>query len=75
MRAKIEDGYLWLDRVGKLKRQGCPYQQRDNDIEYCGDWCPLFDTSKDDEFIIISLCQKSYAIADKDFTDERGGEK
>ena len=38
MRIEIsENGYLWLERAGTMKRQDCHYRDA-----RCGDWCPLF---------------------------------
>lgn len=60
MKIKIDkEGYLFLERGGKMKEQQCPYANiytpssfgGDHDIypynsvdpKPCGDWCPLFD--------------------------------
>jgi hypothetical protein len=46
MKAKIDgSGGLWLERKGKLRKQGCPIS---NDPHgYCGEWCPHFNITKD----------------------------
>lgn len=41
MKAKIDkDGFLWIERSGKMKAQHCP---ENHTLSNCGDWCPLFD--------------------------------
>lgn len=39
-----EDGYLFIERGGRMIEQFCPFAPLD-DAGYqmaCGDWCPLF---------------------------------
>ena len=44
MKAKIDkNGYLHLERAGKLRPQDCPFAAFPaGDRGYCGDWCPHF---------------------------------
>ena len=47
MKGKIDrDGFLWIERAGKMNETTCPYSQWLNKTTEepisCGDWCPLF---------------------------------
>ena len=43
MKGKIDkNGHLHIERAGKLKMQGCPFEED----SYCGDWCSLFGEPK-----------------------------
>jgi len=74
MKVKIDkNGYLSFERAGNMKLQACPFYK---DSSACGDWCPLFNIEHidNDPYAMtyeINLCQKSYTIKEKDFTDER----
>ncbi|NOY58938.1 MAG: hypothetical protein GXO75_08400 [Calditrichaeota bacterium] len=82
MKAKVDkSGYLWLERVGKLKPVWCPYTYRGpaDDMLECGEWCPLFrvdsphqDVQEGIYCIEIELCRARYVIDRDDFIDERG---
>ena len=39
-----KNGWLAIERAGKMKSQYCPWTESDPDEEdrYCGDWCPHF---------------------------------
>jgi hypothetical protein len=69
MKIKIDkDGYLWIERAGKMKKQFCPYDSINEG--YCGDWCPLFD---DSDRKYLCLCNNSFPTTVA--VDERGGER
>jgi hypothetical protein len=41
MKGKIdENGWLWIERAGKLKKQLCPFSNGGDWEASCGDWCP-----------------------------------
>jgi hypothetical protein len=48
MKAKIDkDGFLWVERAGKMRKQICPNGYDTTTMKYyepspCGDWCPQF---------------------------------
>ena len=65
MKAKINsDGNLSLLRVGKWKRQYCPYTDEHNP---CGDLCPKFKEVKSKGISILFVCGIRHSIA----ADER----
>ena len=72
-----EDGYLWIERGGKMKIQMCPHDTSDRDscrTEPCGDWCPLFGEPHFDEDrnYCLSLCDNTEWFTDFDrFEDLR----
>ena len=77
MKIKIDnEGYLWIERKGKMKDQFCPY---DSDMSHCGDWCPLFlepsfhkaDDIVDFDNMEIALCGIIHNVPVADFEDER----
>lgn len=90
MKIKIDKrGYLFLERGGAMKEQGCPfgpiYDQRGVlRKRTCGDWCPLFGEPITTECVpaievppltSIALCEKGMVTCHpSDFTDERGKE-
>ena len=44
MKIKIDNnGWLWIERAGKFKAQGCSHG---NEWVPCGDWCPKFGEPK-----------------------------
>ena len=69
-----KDGWLEIERAGKMKQQFCPLQPEQNAFRTnrCGDWCPHFGEPvfsimcKDWE---LSTCKHSLYF--KEFTDER----
>jgi hypothetical protein len=71
MNGKIDaNGFLRIERGGKLKTQHCPLC---SDDRHCGDRCPLFGEPtavKDNK--ILPLCGAKTLYFD-DFTDDRGG--
>lgn len=72
MNGKIDkDGFLHIERAGRMKRQECPFHEklcnRDGFIP-CGDWCPLFVPDAKEK--IIAFC-KGCVYFDT-LTDERG---
>ena len=86
MKIKIDkEGYLFLERGGKMKEQQCPYHGCGRG---CGDWCPLFDRDlkhddiKDFDGILDMVGKKIFPLCNgtilvcrpEDFTDERGNE-
>ena len=71
MKIKIdEDGWLWLERAGKMKSQFCIHCDGDR----CGDWCPAFGEPYGTETIHLYLCREvggALQCKPEDFTDER----
>ena len=77
MKGKIDkDGYLWLERAGKLKPQFCEHEGP----QECGDWCPCFQepvvTTLTPIFrklgqTTLIICEGNTLVFDE-FTDERG---
>lgn len=78
MKAKIDkDGWLWLERAGKFKKQYCLFQNENNDLGQakCGDWCPLFGKIETNYDLItsefkIEICQNRILHFDE-IIDER----
>jgi len=53
MKIKIrKDGFLELERAGKMKSQFCAVSRY---TSRCGDWCPMFRSKKDE----LVLCCNS----------------
>lgn len=72
MKIKIDrDGYLWLERAGKMKQAWCPTHFRRSP---CGDWCAKFREDSDSKVAEVFLCDTEHYCDIKDFSDERGGE-
>lgn len=75
MKIKIDkNGYLCLERAGKMKQVWCP---EDHYVEGwpsqwpCGDWCSLFREEWDSRVAEVFLCKAHYHCAKEDFIDER----
>lgn len=84
MKIKIDNqGSLWLERVGNLKIQECPYRKH-----WCGDKCPKFDIEyitqnienirQEKTGVLVYICiflscgtMTRYECLEKDFIDER----
>ena len=68
LQGKIDkNGIFYLLRNDKMKKQYCPFG---TDGTGCGDWCPLFNYTKEmygNE--IVTLCNKEYK--DISIKDER----
>jgi hypothetical protein len=76
MKGRIDNaGYLVINRAGKERMQGCPF----NSGAYCGDWCPLFSEpvlEGESKYLdsmpgywVIRLCRKAVIL--EEFDDER----
>ena len=48
-----EDGFLSIERKGKMKLQKCPHDTKNN----CGDWCPLLNL----QGTYLHFCNGEYA--------------
>jgi len=57
------DGGLWLERAGVLKKQYCPFNPENDICRGCGDWCPLFGEK------VVSDNQPDASILRKDMQD------
>jgi len=44
LKAKINSGELFVERIGGFKRQCCPKKEK---VLECGTWCPLFGEVED----------------------------
>jgi hypothetical protein len=73
MKGKIDNsGALWIDRGSEIKKQFCPFWQRDKIglSHQCNDYCPLFgEPSLIGSLYTISLCHKTLHF--EELTDER----
>lgn len=81
-----KNGWLHLDRAGKMKVQICPYATSHSTlVKNCGDWCPLF--GEPEQFdtmecvpkagrplnaVRVKICRGMFSAYLEDFTDERG---
>lgn len=77
MKIRIDkDGFLAIERGGKMKPQNCPYDNPpiDSIPAKCGHWCPLFGEPEftSENVMMLGICNDKYLICDvKDFEDER----
>jgi len=69
-----KNGFLSIERAGKMKKQYCPYA----DDEACGDWCPMFGEPKTvytmkntqrGEAVVLQICRMRFPF--DDFVDRR----
>ena len=80
MNGKINiDGNLEIERAGKMKVQYCPHEPDSKANVACGDWCPLFATTRIDtrgfndticNKQLLAICENTILIFDT-LTDER----
>ena len=75
MKGKIDNqGYLWLERKGVMKRALCPVRKLSGSGKaLCGDYCALFCEPEDSTGgeIELSLCHTFHIFKKEDFKDER----
>jgi hypothetical protein len=71
-----ENGFLWIKRGNRMKKQYCKYPIPPGSLRPmdCGDWCPsfqgpLFHPVK--ENIHIQICENSILDFDEEFLDKR----
>ena len=56
MEGKItEKGSLQIKRARKYKPQRCPWDSGPEDVDSCGDWCPLFRITGTYASLIVEL--------------------
>jgi len=83
MKGAIEkNGYLWIERAGKIKKQYCPHDVVGEDVIGCGDWCPMFGepeqvytmkNAQRGEVVGLQICRVRFSF--HEFVDKRQGAK